>query len=194
MAIYQKTHTFVCLFVCGVIYFQYLRSKLLDCSARAWTTKLSPEVTSKPSWFEAVRCVCPWNDERDAKENDWSDESDQYSQKQLRNAMILVLRRQKPPTNALDGLYLPCVDSMLEAHWVEGCAVSLSRHTCVWWKSRQGFPSPTWCRFQPHGEVALHRMSLPGGENPQSLTLTLCSPDHFTMGWFTCLSEYDYSS
>ena len=38
----------------------------------------------------------------------------------------------------------------------------------------------TWCRFSPHGEVALHRMSLPGGDNPQSLTLTLCSPDQFT--------------
>ena len=25
------------------------------------------------------------------------------------------------------------------------------------------------------------------GDNPQSLTLTLCSPDHFTLGWFTCL-------
>ena len=35
-----------------------------------------------------------------------------------------------------------------------------------------------WCRFSPHGEVALHWMSLPGGDNPQSLTLTLCSPDH----------------
>ena len=80
---------------------------------------------------EAVRRVCPWDDERDAKENDWSDASDQFSRKQLRNATILVLRRQKPSTNALDGLYLLCVDRMLEACWVEGCAVSLSRHTFV---------------------------------------------------------------
>ena len=48
-------------------------------------------------------------------------------------------------------------------------------------------------QFSPHGGVALNRMSLPGGDNPQSLTLTLtlCSPGHFTMGRFTCLSEYD---
>ena len=39
---------------------------------------------------------------------------------------------------------------------------------------------PRWCRFSPHWEVALRRMSLPGGDNPQSLTLTLTlfSPDH----------------
>ena len=89
---------------------------------------------------EHPRRVCPWDDERNAKENDWSDASDEFSQKQLRNATILVLRRQKPLTNALDGLYLPCVDRMLEARWVEGCAVSLSRRTCVWWKSRRGLP------------------------------------------------------
>ena len=64
-------------------------------------------------------------------ENDWSDMSDQFSQKQLLNATILVLRRQKLLTNALDGLYLPCADHMLEACWVECCPVSLSRHTCV---------------------------------------------------------------
>ena len=73
---------------------------------------------------EAVRRVCPWYDERDAHENDWSDVSNQFSRKQLRNAMILVLRRQKPSTNALDGL-----DCMLEARWVEGCVVSLLRRT-----------------------------------------------------------------
>ena len=31
----------------------------------------------------------------------------------------------------LDELYLPCVDRMLEAHWVEGCDESLPRRTCV---------------------------------------------------------------
>ena len=70
----------------------------------------------------------------------WSDVSYQFSRKQLRNATILVLRRQKLSTNALDGLYLPCEDCMLEARWVEGCAVSLSRRTCVWWKSLQRLP------------------------------------------------------
>ena len=81
---------------------------------------------------EAVRRVCPWDDERNAKENNWSDAPGQFSRKQLRNATILVLRRQKPLTNALDGLYLPFVDHMLEACWVQGCAVvSLSRCACV---------------------------------------------------------------
>ena len=82
---------------------------------------------------EAVRCVCPCDDDRDAKEDDCAgvSTSDQFSRKQLRNAVIVVLRRQKPLTNALDGLYLLCVDPMLEARWVEGCAVSLLRHTCV---------------------------------------------------------------
>ena len=32
---------------------------------------------------------------------------------------ILALKRQKPPTNALDGLYLPCADHMLQVRWVE---------------------------------------------------------------------------
>ena len=73
------------------------------------------------------------DDDRDAKEGDCENvsTSDQFSWKQLRNATIEVLRRQKPLTNALDGLYLPCVDRMLEARWVEGCAVSLPRRTCV---------------------------------------------------------------
>ena len=137
---------------------------------------------------EAVHCVCPWNDERDAKENNLSDGSDQFSQKQLWNAMILVLWRQKPLTNAQDGLYLPCVDRMLEACWVEGVL-------CHCWgvhvsdgKVAGGSPSPTWCRFSPHMEVVLHRMSLPGETilNPLPLPLTLCYPDQFTRGRFTC--------
>ena len=82
---------------------------------------------------EAVHCVCPCDDDRDAKENDCNDvpRSDQSSRKQLRNATILVLRRQKPSTNALDGFYLPCVDRMLDARWVEGRAASLPRRPCV---------------------------------------------------------------
>ena len=77
--------------------------------------------------------MCPCDDDMDAKEDDCKDVSisDQFSRKQLRNAQIVVLRRQKPSTNALDGLYLPWVDRMLEAHWVEGCAESLPRRRCV---------------------------------------------------------------
>ena len=81
----------------------------------------------------ALRYVRLCSDNRDAKEGDYDDvsTSDQFSRKQLRNVMILVLRRQKPSTNALDGLYLPCADHMLEAHWVEGCDESLLRCACV---------------------------------------------------------------
>ena len=78
--------------------------------------------------------MCPWDDDRDAKEDDCDSDVltlDQFSWKQLRNATIVVLRRQKPLTNVLDGLYLLCVDRMLEARWVEGCDESLPRRTCV---------------------------------------------------------------
>ena len=81
-----------------------------------------------------MRRVCPCDDNRDAKEDDSDSDvsmSDQISSKQLQNATIVVLRRQKPSTNALDGLYLPCVDHMLEARWVEACDESLPRLTCV---------------------------------------------------------------
>ena len=66
---------------------------------------------------EAVRRVCPCDEDRDAKEDDCEGVStpDQFSRKELRNATMVVLRRQKPLTNALDGLYLPFVDHMLEA-------------------------------------------------------------------------------
>ena len=78
--------------------------------------------------------MCSCDDDRDAKEDDCDSDismSDQFSRKQLQNATILVLRRQKPSTNALDGLYLLWVNRMLEACWVEGCAESLLRRTCV---------------------------------------------------------------
>ena len=80
-----------------------------------------------------MRRVCPCDDDRDAKDDDCDDvsTSDQFSRKELRNATILVLRRQKPSTNAMGGLHLPCVNRMLEARWVEGCAESLPRRACV---------------------------------------------------------------
>ena len=72
--------------------------------------------------------MCPCDDDRDAKEDDCDDVtmSDQFSRKQLRNATILVLRRQTSSTNILDGLNLLCVDHMLEARWVEGCGIHVS--------------------------------------------------------------------
>ena len=73
----------------------------------------------------ALRRVCPCDGDRDAKEDDCDgvSTSDQFSWKQLQNATILV---QKPSTNVLDELYLPCVGRMLEARWVR--------------KSRRGLP------------------------------------------------------
>ena len=105
---------------------------------------------------EAVRHVCPYDDGRDDCDSDVST-SDQFSWNQLRNAMIVVLRRQKPSTNALDGFYLPCVDRMLEACWVEGCDESLPRHTGVWRRSCWGLP------FTHHG-VGFYPMG--GGDIP----------------------------
>ena len=52
---------------------------------------------------EAVRRVCPCDDDRDAKEDDCDSDvlaSDQFSWKRLRNASMVVLRSQKPSTNA----------------------------------------------------------------------------------------------
>ena len=77
--------------------------------------------------------MCPCDDDTDAKEGDCEDvsTSDKFSWKRLWNATIVVLRRQKPSTDALDGLYLPFVDCMLEARWVEGCDDSVPGHSCV---------------------------------------------------------------
>ena len=114
-------------------------TEAIDCP---YPTTNTPSLTIHYALIicEAVHRVCPWDDDRDAKEDDWSD---QFSRNQLRNAMILVLRRQKPSTNALDGLYLPCVDHMLEACWVERCAVSLRGAHVSDGKVAGSFPSPT---------------------------------------------------
>ena len=94
----------------------------------------------------ALRRVCPCDDDRDAKEDDCDPDmstSDQFSWKQLRNATIEVLRRQKPSNNALVGLYLPCVECMLEACWLK---VVMSHCHGIHVSDRKaagGFPSPT---------------------------------------------------
>ena len=139
---------------------------------------------------EAVRHGCPCDNDRNAKIDNCASDvsmSDQFSRKQLQNATIVVLRRQKPSTNALDRLYLPCADCMLEARWVEGCAGSLLRCTGVWQKSCCGLSfTHDGMGFHPMGGGVTSDVSTRGG-NPQSLTLTLCYPDHFTLGRFTCL-------
>ena len=150
---------------------------------------------------EALRYVCPCDDDRDAKEDDCNSDvstSDQFSRKQLRNAMILVLRRQKPSTNALDGLYLSCVDHMLEARCVEGCAVSLLRRTGVWQKSRWGLPfTHDGVGFRPTGRWRYIGCLYQGGAilNPLPLPLPLPLPSALRVtynGTVYMLSEYDY--
>ena len=101
-----------------------------------YPTTNTPPLTTHQALIlcEALRRVCPCDDDKDAKIDDCDSDvstSDQFGWKQLQSATILVLRRQKPSTNALDGLYLQCVGCMLDARWVEGCAESLPRHTCV---------------------------------------------------------------
>ena len=97
---------------------------------------------------EAVRRVCPYDDDRDTKDDDWSNvcKSEQFSWKQFWNATIVVLRRQKPSTNALDGSY---VKGLLgwRLWWVISDA-----YMCLAEKL-PGLPFslyPQWCRFSPH--------------------------------------------
>lgn len=50
-----------------------------------------------------------------------------FSGKQLRAVMCLELRKQKPLSNALDGLYLLCEEHMLRTQWKGGYDGTLSR-------------------------------------------------------------------
>ena len=75
-----------------------------------YLTTNTPPLTTQHALIvcEALRGMCLCDDDRDAKEDDCDDAfvtSVQLSRKQLRNATILVLRRQKPSINVLDGLY-----------------------------------------------------------------------------------------
>ena len=85
-----------------------------------YPTTNSPPLTTHHALIVcgALRRVFPCDDDRDAKEDDCNPDAsttDQFRRKQLRNATILVLRRQKPSTNVLDGLHLLCADRMLDA-------------------------------------------------------------------------------
>ena len=50
-----------------------------------------------------------------------------FSGKQLPAVMCLKLRKQKPLSNALDGLYLLCEEHMLWTQWKGGHVGTLSR-------------------------------------------------------------------
>ena len=76
------------------------------------TTNTSPLTTHLAlNVCGALRHQCSFDDDKDGKEDDCAPDavftSDQFSWKQWRKATILALKRQKPLTNALDGMYLP---------------------------------------------------------------------------------------
>ena len=83
---------------------------------------------------EALRRQCPCDEYRDAKGRDCVFDlafaaSDQFSRKQLHRATTCFLRRQRPWTNALGGLCLPCLNRMLGCRWVDGRDEALRWYT-----------------------------------------------------------------
>ena len=148
-------------------------------TAHTYSTSNTPPLTTHLALnvCEALRGQCPCDEYRDETRNDWffhvctSYTSDQFRRKQLHRAT--TVRRQRPWTNALGGLYLPCLNRMLGCRWVDGRAVALRWYTSEWGKSRRRLSSPEMVWFSLHGEVALYRISLQGGDNPHSLTLIL---------------------
>ena len=111
----------------------------------------------RPQCLGELHRQCPCDDDGGVREDHCSPDvvftSDQFSRKQLRNAAILALKTQKPSTNALNGLHLPCVDRMLEALGWRLCWVVIAEaYTCVWRKSRRELPfTYNGVDFQPMG-------------------------------------------
>ena len=54
-----------------------------------------------------------------------------FSGKQLPAVMCLELRKQKPLSNALNGLYLLCEEHILQTQWKEGHVDPLSRQASL---------------------------------------------------------------
>ena len=101
----------------------------------------------------------------------------------------LALKRQKPLTNALDGLYLPCADRMLRVRWIEGRVDTLRWHSSVWGESRRGLSfAHDGVGFHPTGRWRYIGCLYQGGQS--SIPYPLLSGS-LTMVRFTCLSEYD---
>ena len=61
-----------------------------------------------------------------------------FSRKQLTTAMCLGPRKQKPLSDALDGLYLLCKEHMQWTQWEGGHAGTLWRQASSWSESHQG--------------------------------------------------------
>ena len=125
----------------------------------------------------ALRGQYPCDEYRDDKRSDWicyvrtSYTSDQYRRKTLHRAT--TVRKQRPWTNVLGGLYLPYLNRLLGCRWVDGCDEALRWYTSEWGKGPPEAFLTRVVRFSLHGEVALYRISLKGGDNPHSLTLIL---------------------
>ena len=104
-------------------------------TAHTYSTSNTPPLTTHLALnvCEALRGQCPCDEYRDETRNDWffhvctSYTSDQFRRKQLHRAT--TVRRQRPWTNALGGLHLPCLNRMLGCRWVDGRAVALRWYT-----------------------------------------------------------------
>ena len=106
-------------------------------TAHTYSTSNTPPPTAHLALnvCEALRGQCPCDGDRDATRNDWfchvctyiSYTSDRFSRKTLHRAT--TVRRQRPWTNALGGLYLPCLNRMLGCRWVDGRDEVLRRYT-----------------------------------------------------------------
>ena len=81
----------------------------------------------------ALRGQCPCDEYRDDKGRDWicyvrtSYTSDQCRRKPLHRAT--TVRKQRPWTNVLGGLYLPYLNRLLGCRWVDGCDEALRWYT-----------------------------------------------------------------
>ena len=121
------------------------------------TSNISPLTTHLAlNVCEALRRQCPCDEYRDAKGRDCVFDlafaaSDQFSRKQLHRATTCFLRRQRPWTNALGGLCLPCLNRMLGCRWVDGRDEALRWYTSEWRKSRRRLSSPAWWGFHSMG-------------------------------------------
>ena len=105
--------------------------------------------------------------------------------------MILALKRQKPLTNALDGLYLTCADRILLVFWVKGRADTLRWHASMWGESWQGFSiTHDGVGFHSTGSGVTLEVSTRGRQSSITNTCPLLSRS-LTMGQFTCFFEYD---
>ena len=128
-------------------------------TAHTYSTSNTPPLTTHLALnvFGTLRGQCPCDEDRDETRNDWfchvctyiSYTSDRFCQKTLHRAT--TVRRQRPWTNALGGLHMPCLNRMLGGRWVDGRDEALRWYTSEWGKSRRRLSSPTWWGLHSNG-------------------------------------------